>query len=707
MRIPVTALVLAAGCALSAVNVALAQAELPLTRITLYRSGVGSFERQGSIEGDQTVSLRFETEQVNDILKSLVLLDLDGGKVGAVAYSSQAPLERRLAGFEIDLSSAPSVDALFRAMRGAKVKLVTPDSTIDGTILNVENRKTIIAPTQGGSPGHFDEPYVTVVTEKGVRALAISRVSSFEFADPRLADELNKALAAIAEQRADRMKSVDLSFNGPAGKARRVVATYVHEMPVWKASYRVVLPGEKENKPLIQGWAIVENTTDTDWKNVSLSLASGRPVSFTMDLYRPVFGVRPSLPVPVPGALASRSYEDGTRPFELAAKMASAPSPASMAFNRVDEPGRRGASMVAGQAIGDAGAVYATEGQSGGAAGSPSSYDTSSLSSSAQAEGVEAGEQFLYTVSTPVTIERQRSAMIPIMGAEVVARRISIYNPNDGLKVPMRGLSMTNSTGLHLMPGPVLVFDAGVYAGDAQIPHTSRGASRLLAYALDLDVSARTENESGQQLTRITISNGTLIQKSTLKAVAKYLFDNRDASKGRTLIIEHPRRPGWTLDEPKAAVETTDSLHRFEFDLPAGKPSQFQVVETFVQSTTMAVGDVAPDTLAYYVSSGVASPAVADAIKKAGELQARVNDTRAQVERNESETREITVDQSRVRENMARIDRNSDLYARYMTKLGEQETRVEALTNQRTVLRDTLEKQQAELSAYLRDLQAE
>ena len=188
---------LASPCAVMAAPAAVVgEAELPLKRITLYRSGVGSFEREATIEGDRTVSLRFETEQVNDILKSLVLLDLDGGKVGAVAYASQAPLERRLAGFEVDLSGAPNIETLFRALRGAKVNLVTSDGAMDGTILNVENRKTVLQATQGGNPGHFDEPYVNLVTDKGVRAVAISRIGTFEFADAKLAGDLAKALAA-------------------------------------------------------------------------------------------------------------------------------------------------------------------------------------------------------------------------------------------------------------------------------------------------------------------------------------------------------------------------------------------------------------------------------------------------------------------------------------------------------------------------------
>lgn len=677
------------------------EAELPLKRITLYRSGVGSFEREATIEGDRTVSLRFETEQVNDILKSLVLLDLDGGKVGAVAYASQAPLERRLAGFEIDLSGAPNIETLFRALRGARVNLVTSDGAMDGTILNVENRKTVLQATQGGNPGHFDEPYVNLVTDKGVRAVAISRIGTFDFADPKLAGDLAKALAAIADQRADRMKSVELTFNGPAGKPRRVVAAYVHETPVWKASYRLVLPEEKDKKPLVQGWAIVENTTDTDWESVSLSLASGRPVSFTMDLYEPIFGARPSVPVPIPMAFAGRTFEDGFRRERNALASAapataaeSAPGRTRFGFAGEGADSDRAASKMMGDL------PLAVKGTMGGMV-------MDSMAGSAQATATEAGEQFLYTVALPVTIQRQRSAMLPILGSEIGGLRVSIFNPSDNQKNPMRGVWLTNTTGLHLMPGPVAVFDAGVYAGDSQIPHTSRGESRLMAYALDLEVAARSETKHSQSVTKLSISNGRIVQRMESKAETTYSFDNRDESKGRRLLIEHPRRVDWKLVEPVKPLETTETLYRFEVDLPAAKPLEFRVVEQTTYGSEIGVTELDAKRLLWFSSNGVASKAVVDAVNKAANMQGAINATRSRIEALRTENTEITSDQARVRDNMQRIDRNSDLYARYMTKLNEQETRVEKIAGEIDSLRATLRQQEADMNAFLSTLNVE
>lgn len=699
-----TALALLAGTGASllalspvASGAAAASNDMPITAITLYRSGVGSFQREGKVDGDRTVSLRFETGQVNDILKSLVVVDLDGGQVGAVSYGSKEPLDRRLAGFEVNLSGAPSISGMFKVLRGAKVKLTSPDATIEGAILNVEDRKTVIPPS-GGNPGHFDEPYVTVVTSNGVRAVAVSRISAFEFAEPALADELNRALAAIAEQRADRTKAVDLTFNGPAGKPRRVAAAYVHETPVWKTSYRLVM--SDTDKPLIQGWAIVENTTDSDWENVRLSLASGRPVSFTMDLYEPLFVPRPSVPVPVPLALAGRMYETDVRRQEsLAAKAASrqsmlgdAAAPAKAGMDEMDRANVSYSMAGASAAIGGAGSAEISRAM---------------LNTSAAAAAEEKGGQFFYTVSAPVTVQRLRSAMLPILAAPIEARRVSIYNPADGLSNPMRGVSFKNTTDLHLMPGPVSVYDAGAYAGDAQIGHTSPGTPRLLAYAVDLDVNARFEQNGVDHVTKVVISEGQLRTSFRRVRESKYHLDNRDAKRDRLVVVEHARYDGFELKEPQKPSEETESTYRFEVPLGADKQAELKVTEELVTYSITAISNLDDETLIAYARDGKISPDVVTAIKKAAEMQREIGRTEKAIQALTAEENEITQDQGRVRENMGRIDRASDLYARYMKKFADQETRVEVITKEKKALNESIEQQRRVLADYLANLNVE
>ncbi|MCX5689107.1 MAG: hypothetical protein NTV94_04840, partial [Planctomycetota bacterium] len=276
--------------------------QLPIKSITLYRSGVGSFQRHGTVDGTSTVQLRFDVSQINDILKSMVVLDLSGkGQVGGVSYASRDPLAKRLSSFGVDISDEPSLSTLLVRLRGAKVTIAVPDGKFTGTVIGGEVRQV----TSGASPTAISVPFINLLTESGIKSLNLTMTSNVEVLDKDLASELHRALAAVAEHRADRIKTVDVNLLGDG--QREIMIGYVQESPVWKASYRLVLP-KAAAKPdgndaasaqrlkeqiSMQGWAIIENTTDEDWNNIDLSLVSGQPVSFRMDLYQPLYATRP------------------------------------------------------------------------------------------------------------------------------------------------------------------------------------------------------------------------------------------------------------------------------------------------------------------------------------------------------------------------------------------------------------------------------
>lgn len=673
---------------------------LPITGITLYRSGVGYFERRAAVEGDRNIQLRFKTDQVNDILKSMVLLDLDGGRVESVRYGSKDPLARRLASFGIDLSDEPAAGELLRRLRGSSVRILTTEGEASGTILNVETRPTVVGGVGDVPPARYELPWINLLTPTGVRSYNLTAVSGFEILDPALADELTKALAAIAEHRADRVKTVDLALRG--GGTRRVVVAYVHEMPVWKTSYRLVLPdaGDPKARPTMQGWAIVENTTDEDWQDVRLSLVAGRPVSFQMDLYEPLYVERPEIPVPMIAGVAPRLYE-GDVMFGLADKAAPAASAAPAepgtrmrAAGRMDRdaaPQRRGVAVEESKALGAA----------------LSAEDLIQHAAQAQARGGEIGEVFQYTLQDPVTVERQRSAMLPILSSPIEGRRVSIYARADGSEHPMRGVELKNTTGLQLMPGPVSVYDGAAYAGDAQVSHVTIGDKRLLAYAVDLDVVASVKDDSIRAVQKIRIVSGLIEQTSKLQARVTYNFANKDQKRPRTVLVEHPKMPGWDLAEPSKPADETGALYRFELAIDAGKSSSMAVALERIERQSMAVTGYSVDALLAYSRQGKVSQKVVDAVREAGRLQAALNDAERRVRELDEERQAIEQDQSRIRQNMATIGRETELYRRYTTKLGEQETRLEQLLLEREKATQAVQAARLALEAYLRGLNVE
>ncbi len=683
-------------------------ARIPIRTITLYRSGVGYFERQGRVEDAAKLQLRFKTDQINDILKSLVLLDLDGGRIESVSYGSKEPLAKRLASFGIDIADNPAASDLLQRLRGTPVKITTITGEVSGTILNVENKPTVYHGSGDKPASVHTLPWINLVTKSGVRSVNLAESTGFEILDPALAEELNKALAALAEHRADRTKTVDIRFTG-AG-ARRVVVGYVHEMPVWKTSYRLVLPdpdapakGDKPGLMTLQGWAIVENTTDQDWNGVRLALVSGRPVSFQMDLYEPLFTFRPTVPVPtIPGVLP-RAYAGGVDVRDG--------SPRQRALAKIEGGRLMGRAEAAPGAPAPMSAQDAGSGGGSPFTGEPTAGitadDLANYAAQSQAQGVDVGEVFQFQLESPVTIERQRSAMLPILTGTVQGRRVSIFSPGDGREHPMRGVEIVNDSGLQLLPGPISVFDSATYAGDAQIGQVAKGDKRLLAYALDLDVNVLSKGESQENTAKVRIVSGSIEQTIKSTQTITYTFDNKDAKRGRTVIIEQPKVPGWTLVSEAKPVEETQTVLRFEREIGPGSKSDLTLGFEYVSSTMLAVTSMDLPTLLQLRQQGRASEAVLQAFRDLSTRQGDINAATSEAADLGRQIEEISAEQSRLRDNMARLDRTDALYARYVKKLADQETQLEDLRDKREKAVARGRSLTAELQTFMRTLTVE
>lgn len=672
---------------------------LPITSITLYRSGVGYFERHGMIKSGDSVQLRFAQDEINDMLKSMVIFDPQQA-LQSISYESNEPLARQLASFGIDLSDNPTLATILGRLRGTKVRFVTSDGPISGVVLGSEMRDQ----AQGSAQKAISIPFVNVITESGVRSVNLTTIVSVQLEDPALNGELMKALAALAAHSTDRFKNVGLSFGGTA--ARDVKIAYVNEMPIWKTSYRLVLPDEAKSKdqPMIQGWAIIENTTDDDWSNIQLALVASQPVSFEMNLSQSLHITRPRLDVPTVAGAAPRIYQDGDAFAEknrlrlaMAAPSVSAPPPGAWMAKTAAADGL----VASGGAFGS---VAMADGANNDMETGMSSEELWKQSAIAQAQSSSVGEAFQYTMKNPISIGRQQSAMLPILTSAIDGRRVSIFNRADGIDHPMRGVELTNSTGLQLIPGPVAVFDAFTYAGDAQVGYMTLNDKRLLAYAVDLSVSAAVQDDSTNTMRSIRIVDGFIEETRKQVQRTSFAFNNKDAARGRTMLVETAKIQGWELAEPKKAAEETQSLYRFELTLKPSEKATFVVAQenTFLSRISVAQYDM--PTLLAYASDKKASQAVIDAAKKAAAMLATMNATGARIALLVQERQSINADQNRIRQNMASIDHDTEVYRRYLTKFNEQESRLEAILVETANEQKTLQSQQNALNDYVRSL---
>jgi hypothetical protein len=278
-----------------------------------------------------------------------------------------------------------------------------------------------------------------------------------------------------------------------------------------------------------------------------------------------------------------------------------------------------------------------------------------------------------------VTLARQTSAMLPIVNAEVQGEKVSIYNPRVHAKHPLNGLQLTNSTDLHLMQGPITVFDGGAYAGDARIEDLAPGAGRLISYALDLNMEVAVESRSQpDELVSVKIVKGTLHAERKYERVSKYTAKN-SAGKDKKLLIEYPLDANWKLVAPKKPTQKTRNLYRFALDVKSGDTSNLEVKEERTATQYITLTNMNSGTIAFYIKARVVSDKVKAALQEIArrnhELQL-IGTTRQEAQR---QIQAIEQDQNRIRANMSRVPRDTDLYRRYIKKFTNQENHVETL----------------------------
>jgi hypothetical protein len=585
-------------------------ADVPLKKVVLFNSGLGFFRHDGEIDGDQQIELKFNVDNVNDLLKSMVLEDLGGGRISTVTYSAREPVTRTLKTFAIDLTKNPTLAELLRQIRGEKIQVDAPNP-ISGMIVGIERRR---AKTPKDEVVESD--VLNLLTATGLRSIPFDNVQQIQLLDPKLNAELQEALAFLSKAHRNDKKTVTLDFRGQGKRPVRI--GYIQDFPVWKTSYRLV--ALDDGSLFLQGWAIVENTTEQDWTNVNLSLVSGKPISFVQDLYQPLFVERPIVVPELYASLSPRTYDQDLASAEAEFRKAANPEGLFVRRRPANQPQAGGGiggggGFGGGAPIGGGGgpqqpAVTSVvpSGSANNGKPPPAADDRLSLERSVafMAAADNVGELFRYAIDTPVTLARQKSAMLPIFSGTVKGEKLSIYNPAVHPKHPLNGLKLVNSTGLHLMQGPITVFDGGEYAGDARIEDLQPGSERLLSYALDLDTEVAPGPEhSKRSLSAITIAGPTVIETHTIDRTKSYVVKNSGA-KTKKVLVEYPIDSAWNLRSPKTPAEKTRDRYRFDVKAESGKPANIEIVEQHTDKPQVAISQL-PDEVPPVVADGAAT----------------------------------------------------------------------------------------------------
>jgi len=668
-------------CLLSLALVAPA-ADLPVREVVLFKHGVGYFARSGHLGAGESARLDFKAEEMNDVLKSLTIEEKGGGKISGLRYDSSEPLDKKLGQFPFSIGSQQPLSAVLDQLKGARIELKFGAETVAGEIVGARR--------VSGGQNQPEREQVTLLLDSGeVHNLDLGAATSLRFSDPTLQLQFKDYLATLAQARSKEKRSVYIDSTD--SKAREIEASYMIPSPVWKSSYRLIF-GDS-GQPTLEGWAIVDNTTGDDWTNVRLALVSGRPISFVSQLYEPRYLQRPVAELPEEQALVPM-VDTGALDKEVRDEaVAGLPAPqAKAAFRQMAVP--------RGTPAGVAGGVI------GGVVSSNARLAVEPSIIAAPAAAQELGELFEYRIATPVTIRRSESAMLPFLQDKVTARKLLIYSDQSSLH-PLNAAEITNSTGKTLDGGPITVFDAGSYGGEALMETVKTGDKRLLSYAVDLGTRITAQFDSkGEVVREAHMNRGILTTRTAAVETRTYTIRNVD-QKSKTLIIEHPARPDYNLIERKP-TEKTANAYRFEVKLTPDATEKFPVTEERVYSSTFTVTSLTPEVLVTYIQNKNLSDA---ARKQLGDIVNRkrlIADNDAERHRVEGQIANIVRDQDRIRQNINSLNHVSgqqEQVQKYARQLDTQEGQLAALRDHQSELERKNAALQSELNSLIEKME--
>jgi hypothetical protein len=742
-----------------------AEAMLPARRVVLYKNGIGYFEHIGRVRGNQAITIDFTSAQLDDALKSLTALDLGNGRVSGIAYNSDTPVSQRLGSLRLPLSESTTLSEVLGALRGARLEVRAGERLVSGRLLGVERR------TLGTGPTQSTRDEISLVSDAGdIRTIDLNPSVSIRLTERESAEQVATYLGVLASTRAPDRRRVTIATAGVG--ERDLLVSYISEVPIWKTTYRILVPPDGE-QPLLQGWAIVDNTTGADWTDVDLSLVAGAPQSFIQQLSQPRYGRRPVVQ-PSQGLLLTPQTHDPTLIAGGGRLRGSVRDQSSDALSgvtvRVLDPQLRtvaqtitngtgsyaidglapgtyrvevvlaGFQTVAsevsigttGESVHDAvlrvGSVAETvtvtgempvgaggigsglgPGVAGGFAQAPPWLDQAVIARAQQglqaaAAPRELTDLFEYRLTSSISVRRNQSALVPVINVPATIERVSLWNGRVGTQ-PLRALWLTNSSGLTLDAGTFSVVDGGAFAGEGLIEPLKPQEKRLLSYAVDLglQIDAR-QGDERRLISRITLQRGVIVEQREQRSRRVYTIRNNDTTD-RTVVVEHPLRPGWTLVSDTSA-ETSSAAYRFKVAAPAKQTTTLVVEEKQPLESRHEVTSMNNDQVAVLVrdsGSGILQQAFTPILaKKAAiaELSARLADRQGEIE-------QISQDEARVRENLVALKSTSDekrVVKRYASQLTDWEDRIVTLRRERIDLGRQRLQAQSELQQLIEQL---
>jgi hypothetical protein len=632
-------------------------ADLALKRVLLSTGGVGLYAYEAEVEGDATVELKVRLDQVDDVLKSLVVFD-DHGGVGGLDLASAEPLAETFRALPFNQGDLQSTPQLLAALRGAEIEVGGPHA-IAGRIVAVAE-ETETKPDGGG---RIVRHRVSVMSDQGLGQFVLEDAESVKFTDPAVRAALAKALTAVAASHERDTRTIRLRSTG--AEKRKLSVAYLAAAPVWKASYRLVLdPASDATKAKLQGWATLENLSGQDWNDVQLTLVSGRPVAYRQALYRAYMVQRPEAPLDVGAALTP----DADRGGVALEQSLTVPKPHARVMGAL-----KAAPAPAAAAPPEEAPVNDMKGVD---------LDASRQSLAAGALAVAAQEsmtQVSFPIPSPVSLAAGRTLSLPIIDADEPVQRIALFDPAADRRHPLSAAELTNDSKAGLPAGIVTIYEGGAsgaaYVGDSRLSATPAGETRLLSFALDQKTTIEEDDSDSSVFARATLAKGVLTIEDVTRRRAVF---HVKADEPRRLVVVTPKLERGKLTEPaETDVKEAEGHIRVPFDVKAGDAQTFTVTQERTDLSSVGLADLDDANLALYAKSGGIDAATRATLAKLADLRAKQADADRTVNETQQRIETVQADQTRLKDLLGAVGAGTDLQKRYLKKLDADETQLE------------------------------
>lgn len=635
MLLPIGVLVALAGPA--------AAGDLALKRVMLSTGGVGYFEYATTVDGPATLGLDVPLSQVDDVLQSLVVFDSAGG-VGGVELPGADGSRAAFADVPFGPEALTSALAYLNSLQGAALEVKGP-RPMTGRLLHAETVRQTVA---GAAESSVAQTRVTLVSATGLQQFVLEDADSVQVADPDLRARIERVLEAVRGAAAHDARHLQLRSTGSGQREVRV--GYVAGAPLWKTTYRLMLPATEGAKARLQGWAVLENDSGADWNGVDLALQYGNPVTFRQALYRSYYVDRPEVPVEVLGRILP-GVDTGAHP------MAAAESD--------------GAVAKLGQRRGSYGAPSP-------AVPAPAAVQLAAPANEAAAS--ERIESTVFRLASPLVLPAGHTATVPILDREVPAERVGVVQP--GRPHPLQALQVKNDTATSLPAGVLTLYDPGdeaTFAGDARLGGLPAGESRLLEFAEDLRTGVDWRTDQQVTILGVTAAQGVLRVQRRVRSVARVTLV-APPTAARRLLLEIPRDGQGTLTTEGAmeAATETATAWRLPVSLRAGET---RTVVAYVDHTYAQEIGLMQDSgvLTQILNEQALAPAARDALRHIADLRAALAQREAERDRNKADLGEVERDEDRLRSNLAAVPATDALHGKLVRALGADEDRIDGI----------------------------